>query len=60
MKPNEQIIAEASRIEYSSDTGKLYIVFEVKDPNYKKYIRDNWINDIEFRIIDKLLVKQDE
>jgi hypothetical protein len=58
MKPDEQIIGEAVRLEYEEDTGKLFIVFEVKDEKYKQDIKKNWTTDIEFRLVDKLLVKE--
>lgn len=58
MKPNEQIIGEAVRLEYSEMTGQLFIVFEVTDPLHKLDIKKNWVNDIEFRLVDKLLVKE--
>lgn len=55
-----KVVAEAIRIEYEEQTGKLYIVFEVKDEKYKQDLKKNWTEDIEFRLIDKLLVKEDE
>jgi hypothetical protein len=58
MKPNEEVVAEAVRIEFEEKTGKLYIVFEVVDEKYKQDIKKNWIQDIEFRLIDKCLVKE--
>lgn len=60
MKPNEQIIAEACRIEFEEQTGKLYIVFEVKEEKHKQNIKKNWTKDIEFRLVDKLLVQEKE
>ena len=55
----DNVVAEAGRIEYEEQTGKLYIVFEVKNEKYKQDIKKNWMNDIEFRLIDKLLVKDE-
>lgn len=60
MKPNEQVIAEAVRIEYEEQTGKLYIVFEVKDEKYKQDIKKNWTKDIEYKLVDGNLVKKDD
>lgn len=57
MKPDEKIVAEAIRIEYQESTGKLYIIFEVIDEKYKQDIKKNWTQDIEYRIIDKKLIK---
>jgi len=59
MKPNEQIVGEAVRIEFEEQSGKLFIVFEVKDEKYKQDIKKNWTKDIEFRLVDKLLVKEE-
>jgi hypothetical protein len=60
MKPNDQTIAEACRIEYEEKTGKLFIVFEVINEKHRQYIKNNWANDIEFRLIDKSLVQENE
>ena len=60
MKANEQEIAEAVRIEYEEKTGKLFIVFEVTDEKFKQDIKKNWTQDIEYRLIDKMLVKENE
>jgi len=54
----DRVVAEAVRIEYEEKTGKLYIVFEVKDEKYKQDIKKNWVKDIEFRLVDKFLVKE--
>lgn len=54
----DQIVAEAVRIEYEEQTGKLFIVFEVKDEKYKQDIKKNWTKDIEYRLVDKFLVKE--
>ena len=53
----DKIVAEAVRIEYEEKTGKLYIVFEVKDEKYKQDIKSNWTKDIEYRLVDKFLVQ---
>lgn len=55
----KQVVAEAVRIEFEEQTGKLYIVFEVKEEKYKQDIKKNWVKDIEFRLIDKNLVKEE-
>lgn len=60
MKNYEQVIGEACRIEFDKTTGKMYLVFEIKEEKYKQYIKNNWTKNIEFRIIDKFLVKNDE
>lgn len=52
----EQVVAEAVRIEYEEKTGKLFIVFEVKDGKYKQDIKKNWTKDIEYKLVDRNLV----
>jgi hypothetical protein len=54
----DNVVAEAVRIEYEEQTGKLYIVFEVKDEKYKQDIKKNWTQDIEYRLVDRFLVKE--
>lgn len=53
----DKIVAEAVRIEYEEKTGKLFIVFEVKDEKYKQDIKTNWTKDIEYKLVDKFLVQ---
>lgn len=53
----DKVVAEAVRIEYEEKTGKLYIVFEVKDEKYKQDIKSNWTKDIEYKLVDKYLVQ---
>lgn len=60
MKSYEKIIAEAIRIEYSENEGKLYLVFEITDPQTKKDIMNNWTKDLEYRLINRLLVENNE
>mgnify|MGYP005614942253 CR=1 FL=1 len=60
MKNYEKVIAEAVRVEYSENDGKLYIVFEIIDPSAKQDIKKNWTKDIEYRIIGKTLVKTED
>jgi nuclear transport factor 2 (NTF2) superfamily protein len=60
MKGYEEIIGEACRIEYEESTGKMFIVFEIKNEKQKNFIKVNWTNDIEYRLIDRLLVLEKE
>ena len=59
MKNYEKIIAEAVRIEYSETDDRLFIVFEVRDQLSKQDIKKNWAQNIEYRLIDKKLVKDE-
>jgi hypothetical protein len=54
----DKVVAEAVRLEYEEQSGKLYIVFEVKDEKSKQDIRNNWTQDIEYRLIGKFLVEE--
>jgi hypothetical protein len=56
---NKRILAEAVRIEYENKTGELFIVFKVKDEKFKQDIKTKWVNDIEYKLIDKLLVEEE-
>ena len=57
MNSDEKVIGEAIRIEYEEATGDLYIVFKIKDEQYKQEIKKTWTEDIEYRIVDKCLIK---
>lgn len=60
MKNDEEIVGEAVRVEYSERDGKLFLVFEIKNEKYKQDIRKNWTKDIEFRLVDRLLIRESE
>lgn len=60
MKPYEKIIANVSRVEFSENNGKVYVVFEITDEQWKERIKREWIDDIEFKMIDKKLVLEGE
>ena len=55
----EVVVAEAVRIEFEEKTGKLFIVFEVTDEKYKQDIKKNWTKDIDYRLVDKTLIKEE-
>ena len=54
---NDEILAEACRIEYDEKQDKLYIVFEVKNLPFKQKIKKDWTKDLEFVLVDKTLRK---
>jgi hypothetical protein len=60
MKSDEETVGEAVRVEYEEKTGKLFLVFEITNEKYKLDIKKNWTKDIEFKLVDKLLVKENE
>jgi hypothetical protein len=59
MKNDEQVVGEAVRVEYTEKDGKLFLVFEITNIKYKQDIKKNWTRDIEFRLVDKLLIKEE-
>jgi hypothetical protein len=58
MKPNEEVIGTVCRIEFEEKTGKIFLVFEIINEKEKQNIKKTWTDDIEFRLIDKLLIKE--
>lgn len=60
MKNFEKVLAEVVRIEYESKNGDLFIIFKVIDEKFKNEIKNNWTSDIEYRIIDKSLILNDD
>jgi hypothetical protein len=60
MKNYEEIIGEACRIEYVENEGRLFIVFEITEEKHKQDIKRNWYRDIEYRIVDRKLVRNTE
>ena len=59
MKNYEEVIGEAVRVEYIEESGQLFLVFEITSEKYKQDIKKNWYKDIEYRIVDKNLVKNE-
>ena len=59
LKPDEKIVAEAVRVERDDLTGRVFLVFEVKDEKLKQTIIRDWLKDIEFKIIGKSLTVND-
>ena len=57
---NEQneILAEAVRIEIDEQTGDVFVVFKAKTEKFRREIKDKWVEDIEFTLINKKLVKK--
>lgn len=57
---SKEVVAEAVRLEYEERSGRLYIVFEVKNEKFKQDIKRNWTQDIEYKVIDKQLILNEE
>jgi hypothetical protein len=60
MKNYEVCIGEAIRIEVDESTGKLFLIFEITDPKHKQEIMKTWTEDLEFRLINKQLIKEEK
>ena len=59
MEADEQILAEACRLEHDEQTGDLFIVFKVSSEKYKKFILAEWTNEIEFFVKNKKLIAKE-
>jgi hypothetical protein len=55
---NKQTVANAVRIEFNPKTDELYIVFQVVDEQFKNKIKDNWMQDIELKLIGRSLAEE--
>ena len=49
-------LAKAVRVEIDSKTNSIFLVFEVVDESFKKIIKEDWMQDIELKLIEKNLV----
>jgi hypothetical protein len=58
MKNDDEVVGEAVRIEYTEHDGRLFLVFEITKEKYKQDIKKNWMKDVEYRLVDKCLVKE--
>jgi hypothetical protein len=56
----KEIVAEAVRVEIEEKTGRVFLVFEIKNEKLKQNIKQNWTNDIHYTIIDKYLIEDKE
>ena len=48
-------IAEGIRVEIDEDKDDVYIVFKVIDESFKQKVRDNWLEDVELKLVNKKL-----
>lgn len=56
---NKQIVANAVRVEFNPKSDELFIVFQVVDEDFKSKIKENWMQDIELKIIGRSLVMEE-
>lgn len=57
MSKKYHTVARAIRLEYDEETDEAYLIFKIIDPKFKKNIREEWVNDDNFKLIKKDLVK---
>lgn len=53
--PKYETVATAVRVEIDNESGEIYLVFKITDTKLKQEIRENWLQDIEFKRIGKKL-----
>lgn len=56
-KQEEEVVGEAVRVEVDNSSGKVYLVFEIRNAKWKKDIITKWLDNIEFKIDGKVLKK---
>lgn len=60
LKGSNHTVAVAVRLEHIPDEDKVFLVFEVVDEKFKKKIKEDWSQDIEFKVIEKKLVLNED
>jgi len=50
-------LAKAIRVEIDHKTDSIFLVFEVVDEQFKKSIKEDWMQDIELKLIERNLVR---
>lgn len=58
MKNDEKVVAEVIRIDYDENNDDVFLIFKIKDPQFKKKIKENWLKDIELKLINKQLIEE--
>jgi len=54
-----KVVAEAIRVEHNPENDTMYLVFEIKDENFKNRIKKDWTEDIELKLLGKSLMLKD-
>jgi hypothetical protein len=50
-------VARAIRMEIDPITGDLYLVFKVIDESFKQRVRENWMDDVELKLLGRALIE---
>jgi hypothetical protein len=53
----EKIVATAIRVEVNQETDDYFLVFQKTEPQLKKRIKEDWMQDIDLLLIGKNLVE---
>lgn len=56
--PNYEEVANAIRLEVDENTNDVYIVFKITNEKFKQKIRENWMDDVELKVLNKKLIKK--
>lgn len=50
-------IASLIRIEYDDSSGELFLVFQVTDEDFKRRVKEDWMQDIDLKLLNKKLIE---
>jgi len=50
-------IATCVRVEHDTETDRIFLVFEVVDEVFRRAVKDDWMQDIDLKLIGRNLVK---
>lgn len=51
-------IAKVIRIERDPDTDNIYLVFKIVDEGFKQRVKQDWMQDIDVKLIGKDLIEE--
>lgn len=55
---NQTVIAKVIRIEHNPNTDKIYLVFEIVDEHFRQRVKQDWMQDINVKLIGRDLVEE--
>jgi hypothetical protein len=53
----QKVVATAVRVEVNQQEDEYFLVFQIKDPEFKNKIKRDWMQDIDLVLIGKNLVE---
>lgn len=51
-------VAKAVRIEHDPETDNIYLVFKIVDEGFKQRVKQDWMQDIDVKLIGRDLVEE--